>query len=80
MIVVEQAFKNIDNVVANATMTRKEHMILVESIQVIRKAIPGPEVEDQSKKDSEPVCKICEMYGHCDCVCEKKPEGDDVDE
>ncbi len=49
-LTLEQAFTNVDNVVANAAMTRKEHMALAESLQIIKTAA----YPDESKKLEAP--------------------------
>lgn len=38
MVTLERAFNNVDNVVAEAPMSRKQHLILIESIKVIKEA------------------------------------------
>ncbi len=38
MITLEQAFQNIDNVVAEAPMSRKQHLVLIESIKIVKEA------------------------------------------
>lgn len=53
MVTLEQAFNNVDNVVAEAPMSRKQHLILIESIKVIKEAayplqkIVEPEGEEE---------------------------------
>ena len=46
MITLDQAFANVDNVVADAPMNRAQHAALIESIKIIREAAyPLQEVE-----------------------------------
>ncbi|MBW8002544.1 MAG: hypothetical protein FVQ80_11060 [Planctomycetes bacterium] len=60
MITLEQAFQNIDNVVAEAPMSRKQHLILIESIKMVKEAAyPLKEValvedENDGGTDSNP--------------------------
>ncbi len=87
MITLEQAFGNIDSVVANVALTRKEHMILVESMQVIKKAtMPLKEVMPELKPGPKLVEKDgCEDHNSCvgcqdkNCSAYVEPEGDEED-
>lgn len=53
MITLEQAFQNVDNVVAEAPMSRKQHLALVESIQIIKAAAyPKDDAEEPEDEDN----------------------------
>ena len=55
-ITLEQAFANVDNVVSEALMNRKQHSALIQSIQIIKEAVK-PSKEDELAKEEikEPV-------------------------
>jgi hypothetical protein len=52
MVTLEQAFGNVDNVVAEAPMSRKQHLILIESIKVIKEAA-YPELDEPEEPEGD---------------------------
>lgn len=53
-ITLEQAFHNVDNVVADAPMNRAQHAALIESLKIIKEAA-YPKPEDDGPSIKEPV-------------------------
>lgn len=53
MITLQQALENVDGVLANATLTRRDHIVLVTSMEVIKSATE-PEGDKNGRTDISP--------------------------
>lgn len=52
MITLEQAFQNVDNVVAEAPMSRNQHAALIESIKIIKAAAYPKDDAEESEDEN----------------------------